>query len=316
MAAVPGTWTVKDVLSVVREMTKTVEQRKVLSEQGKYFYNLAISEVVSLLNSALDPAYFYSEVITLGTDIVLEKGANMGGKIKNINSVPDTIVSNANVLPIGCIISVSTWSSTGTPLSQWVGKVISKSADGLTATYEILYGLDVDFSDTSGDYANVNIIKTLSTLTYDLTSLSKEVDRIVVILDSVYGEVVEVKPNEFYSISRSDFSHKSYDDDIIYTRIGNKLYFRNGANIVNPGVKTVVYQRQPDYPVSYDDNQYADIANKFVPLLAKRIYTYILLQLENDIPKNLHEEMVLDYQSIANYASREIENKNVREKKG
>ncbi|MEM3020498.1 MAG: hypothetical protein QW194_04205 [Candidatus Micrarchaeaceae archaeon] len=314
---VPGKWTVKDVLSVVREMTKTVEQRKVLSEQGKYLYNLAISEVVALLNGALDPAYFYSEIITLGSDILLDASANISyGSVEVINATEDTIqrVSGSTQWQVGQLIVVSTWANNGNPISHWVGRIVAKDQSGYIGKYQVLAGSDVTFNYVSDGFANVTVFQTLSVLSFDITSLSKPLDRIVAIIDSVYGECVEVKPSEFYSINRSDFSHKSYDDDIIYTRIGNKLYFRNGSRVTNPGIKTIIYQRQPDYPVNYDDTEYADIANKFVPLLAKRLYTYILLQLETgDVPKNLHEEMVMDYQSIMNYASSELQNKKQKE---
>jgi len=65
MANVPSLrWSVLDVLSSARELAKTVDQQKVLQEQGKYFYKLSLSEIVTLMNKSLDPTYFTSQVVT------------------------------------------------------------------------------------------------------------------------------------------------------------------------------------------------------------------------------------------------------------
>lgn len=317
MAETPSKrWTPKDVLSMVRELTKTAEQREVLSKQGKYFYNTAISEIVGLLNGSLDPAYFRAEVITATSDITLQMSAQVGGgEIEIILATPNTVQRLTTPWSIGDVIVVSTWDNVGgSPISHWVGKIVSVNDTGLIGTYEMVTGADVDFNYAGGDFAHVTIIHTFSTLSYDLTGLSKPFDVIVEILDSEVGQCVFVKPGEFYSIKRADFAHKSYDDDIIWTQVGNTVYFRNGANIT-AGTKTVIYQRQPDYPVNYDDTENVDLADKFVPLFAKRIYTYLILQTENDIPKNIAQEMQTDYQQIMAYAGAELANKNKDVKK-
>jgi len=293
---------------MVRELTKTVEQRKVLSEQGKYFYNTALSEIVGLLNGSLDPAYFKSEVITVGSDIVLEKDAasNGGDFVQTTTTPTKTVTMSSIVIPVGSIVSVVTQSG-GSLQSQWTGKAVSASSNGLVTTYTLLSGSAAAWNDGLGQ-GFIAIQKTLSTLSYDLSNLSKPYDVIVEILDSNKGQCVRVTPGEFYSIGRTDFAHKSYDDDIIWTQVGNIVYFRNGAN-VTAGTKTVIYQRQPDYPVLYDDNESVDLADKHVPLLAKRIYTYLVLQTESDVPKNLSQEMQMDYAQISAFAQSELQNK-------
>lgn len=322
MARVPSNrWTPKDVLSVVRELCKTVDQRTVLQEQGKYYYNLSLSEIVALLNSSTDPSYFKSEVVTVGSDISFMEIKAAGG----INIV-ESIVASTNTIKkfdgvgnvpweVGSLIDVSMM-NTGTlaVYAKFLARITSVSTTGTpagtTAIYSIIAGSDADWPVAS-TVGSCTIVKTLSNLTIDLTTLSKDYDTVVALIDSSNGLCVPVSLDVFHSIGRDDFSHKSYDDNIIFAQSGNTLYIRNGANVV-AGTKTIVFQRQPDYPVLYSDAEWVDLGDKHIPLLAKRIYTYIILQTENDIPHNLAQEMALDYQQVSAYVGAENMNRSTK----
>jgi hypothetical protein len=211
MPQVPSTrWTAFDVLSSSRELAKTVDQKKVVQEQGKYFYKIALSEIVTLLNSSLDPSYHTSVALTV-------------------------IGDNANIS-------------------------------------DVLY------------------------------------DRIISIEDTNVGQCVEVGSQEFASLGRLKFQHKSYGDDIVWCLYGNTIRFKNGDKIT-PGTKTMWYQRQPVYPVDFSDTEYVDLADKWIPLLIMKIYTLMILQNEPDIPKNIAQEMQTYYQLIPGFNQAETQNK-------
>lgn len=209
MPQVPSSrWKVSDIMSAVREMSNTIDQKKVIEKQGEYFYKLAISEIVSLLNSSTDPSYFASKSLTV-TD-------NMA------------------------IIS------------------------------------DVMF------------------------------DRIVAIEDTVLGIAIYKNPDDFLSLLRDGFSHSSYDKDLVWTQFGNIIRFRAPAGLTQ-GNKIMWYQRQPNYPTNWTTDA-VDLADKWMPLLIKRIYSYIVIQNTSDIPNNLYQDMQNDYQQIAAYVDAEFAN--------
>lgn len=317
MALVPSKrWTAKDVLSLVRELTKTVDQQKVLVEQGKYFYNVAISEIVSMLNGSLDPTYFVSETISLAADVVINKDTTDTGNITQIdtNTSVKTITFNSspnNNLLVGQLVVLSIWTTGGAFTGLWAARIVSKGTT--TSTYLTISGTEpAGATYTTASYGmSVAAIGSaaLYSSSFTVSTLTYTPDRIVEILDSTYGTCVRVSLSEFFSIGRSGFSHKSYDDDIIWTQTGTTIYFRKGAKILSEGTKTIIYQRQPIYPTNYDDTDYVDLSDKHIPLLVKRIYTYVILQVENDIPKNLAAEMQLDYAQLSAAATAELQNK-------
>jgi hypothetical protein len=298
MAQVPSTrFTAFDVLSMSRELAKTVDQKRLVTEQGRYFYKLALSEIVTLLNSSVDPSYHVSQVLTITADQELLTTA-----ITSIVASTNTIVRSAGLFTVGeiLVITLATSSSNGAIAHQWIARVVN---GGASATYEVITGTDADIST---HIPSVIGIKSLSTLTADTSSYL--IDRIITIEDSVVGQCVEVTPEEFASLGRGSFVHQSYADDIVWCQFGNTIRFKNGAKVTG-GTKTMWYQRQPNYPTLYDDTEYVDLADKWIPLLVKRIYTYILLQTEPDIPKNLAQEMQMDYQLISGFKQAEVENK-------
>jgi hypothetical protein len=214
-------WKVVDVLSTVRELAKSTNQSRVLSEQGKYFYKSALSEIVALLNNSTDPSYF-----TGPTTLTLS-----------------TTISSASTIAVATI--------------------------GTTLQY----------------------------------------DRLVSIAFEDWGHAVKVTANEYFSIGRPDFQHHSYADDIVWTQMGDVIHFSAGIAITGTASTAgLFYQRQPNYPTNWTSD-YVDLADRWVPLLIKRIHTLMILQTEADIPRNLHQEMALDYESIGAYAQAEVLNK-------
>lgn len=301
-------WTVKDVLSMVREITDTVDQRKILTEQGRYFYNAALSEIVSLLNSSTDPAYFNAESISLTNSLLHSTYGFIGATLTGMSNQYGTMTITSTKPAAGAIVTIWSYRTSDGLSNLCLARVTSVVGDTVYVS-AIIGGVPL-IPGSVYDYATVTWMDNPSNDTFNATTLAYNYDRIVSIWDSTYGQCVEVTLDQFYSIGRSDFQHKSYDNDIIWTMAGNTIYFRNGAKITSPGTKTVIYQRQPRYPTLYDDTEYPDIADKYIPLLVKRIYTYIILQKESDIPKNLAQEMQLDYASIAAYAGVELSNRN------
>ena len=314
MAIVPSKrWTARDVLSMVRELTKTTEQQKVLVDQGRFFFNTALSEIVSLLNGSLDPAYFVSEIIAPVADtdqLVIDTSGGIPTEVNSINASTNVITiapAASPVFQVGNLIIVTFYDSTVPAMRKWTGKITSVDGTGKIGTYTVIAGSDATMGATAE--GTLTILRTNSTLSYDMSGLGNSVDKVVQIWDSTYGQCVYVEPGAFFSLGRTGWEHQSYKSDIVWTQLGNTVYFKNGASVVTPGTKTIVFQRQPTYPTAYDDTEYVDLADKHVPLLVKRIFTYVIMQLENDIPKNLAQEMQMDYAAIGAYATSEISNK-------
>lgn len=309
MAQAPSqVWTPFAVLGAARELAKTADQRRVMSEQGRMFYKLAISEVVALLNASADPTYWTPTVLTVSADQErLADNAINSGIITGYSPSANTLTRSSGVFVSGSIISVSVIDTGSSSRYQFIGRI---TVGGSTGTYEILSGAD------GGDYAGyeifVSVIKSTSTSSADISNI--KYDQIVAIQSSTAGFLVPVSPSTFFSLSRANFPNSAYADDCVWTQMGNTIYFQVGSKIQGGvGVVTMYYQRQPDYPSTDADyastSVFVDLADKWIPLLVKRIYTYCILQTENDIPKNLAQEMALDYQSISNYAGAELQNK-------
>jgi hypothetical protein len=302
MAQVPSTrFTAFDVLSMSRELAKTVDQKRLVTEQGRYFYKLALSEIVTLLNSSVDPSYHVSTSLTVGSNMEMLTDST----ITAVNSTAKTITRSSGVFVVGSLIHVTLITvSTGAIAYQWAARI---TVGGATATYAVITGTDSTYSASP---QNVAVFVERSNVTNPLIADISDIvyDRITSIEDSLVGQCIEVSPEVFSSLGRSDFVHQSYSDDIVWAQFGNSIRFRNGAKVTG-GTKTMWYQRQPNYPTLYDDTEYVDLADKWIPLLVKRIYTYILLQTEPDIPKNLAQEMQMDYQLISGFKQAEVENK-------
>jgi hypothetical protein len=312
MAQVPSTrWTALDVLSSARELAKTVDQKKVLQEQGKYFYKAALSEIVTLLNSSVDPSYHVSTPLTLGTDFEILRWSNLISTDLTALTVSGstlTITRTTGLFTVGSLLYINRGFWTGVESTQSYYCVARVITGGATATCTIIAGsiVTITMATTNSVACIVEKANTTNPLNVDISTILY--DRIVSIEDSINGECVEVTPQEFASLGRSTFQHKSYDDDIVWCLFGNTIRFHNGAKIT-AGTKTMWYQRQPNYPTLFDDTEYVDLADKWIPLLIKRIYTFLILQTENDIPKNLAQEMQLDYQQISGYTTAEISNR-------
>lgn len=309
MANVPSKrWTVFDVLSSARELAKTIDQKKVLVEQGKYFYKLALSEIVALLNSASDPSYYTSSVLVVDDSDLTYPLRSQIGHTQNITSLVkngDTYtiaISTGFPLVSGSLISVLKTDANDPPLSQFL--VAYLTSGGLTVQATAIIGSVGTFDNTVENL----YITVISPIVNQIDISTLDYDRIVSIEDAAYGQCIYVSPEEFASLSRANFQHKSYDDDIVWTQFGNILRFRYGSKVTTTATKIIYYQRQPSYPVNYDDTEFVDLADKWVPLLLKRIYTLMILQTENDVPKNLAQEMQLDYQQISSFASAEVSN--------
>ena len=302
MPQVPSTrWTVFDVLSASRELAKTVDQKRVIQEQGKYFYKIALSEIVTLLNSSVDPSYITSTPLTLYSDIEFL----INSYITSINTVSKTITRSDVPFKVGSYINITLISSSnGSVLYQWTARI---SVGGKTATYILVSGNESTYSP-SAQTCSVIVEKsnTNSSISADISTIGY--DRIISIEDSLNGQCVEVSPQEFASLGRLDFQHKSYEDDIVWCLVGNAIRFRNGSK-AKVGTKTMWYQRQPDYPINWDDTDKVDLADKWIPLLIMKIYTLMILQNEPDIPKNIAQEMQTYYQLIPGFNQAESQNK-------
>lgn len=308
MAQVPSTrWTVLDVLSSARELAKTVDQRKVLQEQGKYFYKAALSEIVTLLNSSVDPSYHTSQVLTIAADQETLKDVGDGAVVSVVSAT--AITRATGLFAVGEILTIAKLVTTG---PTWTIGIYIVTTGGASAVISKISGDTVTYATPwTSSRLVVSGIKSLSTSSADLSSYL--FDRITSIEDANVGQCKYVDPETFASLGRSDFQHKSYDDDIVWTLEGNLVRFRNGSK-VTAGAKTMWYQRQPNYPTNWDDTEYVDIADKWVPLLIKRIYTFLILQTENDVPHNLAQEMQLDYQQISGFTTAEIANRSKSDK--
>lgn len=229
---------VHEVLSTARELTKTVDQKRVLIEQGRSFYRLALSEIVTMLNGAANPAYKVEEAV-----------------------------------------------------------VFTPALSGSVKYY-----------------------------TFDLATLVNLFDMEDALENSAFGACIHVPDtSEFISHKRTatGLSSRSYDDDIIFNVRGSQLRIIAGSKVIGAGatwtgsIFSFTHYRQPNYPTTdaqfTDGTTKIDLPDKYAPLLVKRIYTYCILQTENDVPRNLANEMQLDYSQISAAASAEIASRMKRE---
>jgi hypothetical protein len=315
MPQVPSTrWTALDVLSSARELAKTVDQRKVITEQGKYFYKVAISEIVTLLNSSVDPSYHISTSLSAVADFenLLDTTVNSGviTAMTVVGSVV-TITRSSGLFIVGSLLTITqTSTASRTILYQNTARV---TVGGATATATIIGtpAIVTYVGANHGLAVTVEKSNVTNPLTVDISTILY--DRIISIEDSTNGQCIEISPQEFASLGRATFSHKSYDDDIVWCMYGNSIRFRNGAKIT-PGTKTMWYQRQPNYPINWDDTDWVDLADKWIPLLIQKIYVLMILQVENDIPKNIENEMQLSYRQISGFMQSELSNKSKDDK--
>jgi len=305
MANVPSQrWTVLDVLSMARELAKTVDQQRIISQQGKYIYNLALSEIATLLNGASDPSYFTSAPLTPASTIVVDKSATWTNAAGPGSTIDLTFTGGLSGVGVGSLISGAVVNTSGVLIHTIVGRIMNINSnvasvyiiDGTIPTYSELYRFYCNIEKDSTDLLSANI----ANINYD---------KIVALVHSVYGLCVNVFPSEFFSIQRQAFPHASYVEDIIWCQSGNEILLRAGSKCTSGGTYTLYYHRQPTYPTNYDNTEYVDLADKWIPLLVKRIYTFCILQTEDDIPKNLAQEMQLDYQQISGFTTSEIANK-------
>ena len=312
MAQVPSTvWSPFAVLSAVRNLANVEDAQLVVQEQGRMFYRLALSEVAGLLNKVKDPAYFSSSVLTVSADQErLTDTTNNSGIITAVNSTDKTITRSSGVFVTGSIfVAVLTPVDAvgGVIDSQWIGRF---KGSGATAEYEVLSGTDASLTGAKG--LALTVIKSMETLVADISNI--RFDEIVAIQSSTAGFCKQVDQKTFFDIRRPDFMDTSYYDDVVWTLIGNSIYFNVGRNIkAGIGTVTMYYQRQPDYPATdalYTDTSLrVDLSDKWMPLLIKRILVWVLLQKQNDIPANLAQELQLYYQEIGVFEESEKKNK-------
>lgn len=304
MPNVPSTrWSVFDVLSSARELAKTTDQERIVAEQGKYFYKLALSEIAGLLNKSSDPAYFTSTPLTLGTDIEF-----LTNTITVVNDTTKVISRNSGTFVTGSLVHLTyITASTGAIPYQFTIRIVT---GGANAIYVVVVGTSATFN-SSTQYCSAIVEKSNTSITsVDISAI--DFDQIVSIEDSTYGQCLYVSPKQFASAGATGLPHSSYEESIIWTLSGNYIRFKTGSRITSAGTKTMYYQRQPSYPTDAgytNDTTMVDLADKWIPLLIKRIYTYMLLQTEPDIPKNLAQEMSLDYQLISAFGGSEVANK-------
>jgi hypothetical protein len=317
MAQVPSTrWTPRRVLSMVRELTDTIDQRKVLTDQGRFFYDAAISEIVTLLNNSADPAYFKTVAFSLATDtrhyrdsshLYLPDG--FYNFSMTVNGSTLLITPSTYIPEVGTLLVITAHNMTFNPTaSVYSCTAIVNSKTLTTCTATILAGNAIA---SGSNYAHSMVAVGSSDATLDISSFTHPVDRIISVYDTVNGQCKEISLNEFRSLQRPDMQNNSYSRDIVWTQVGNTLMFKNGAN-VTAGAKYLDYQRQPSYPVNYDDSEYVDLADKWIPLLIKRIYVYVILQVENDVPQTLMNEINTFYPIVSATVGAELENRKKR----
>jgi hypothetical protein len=325
---------------MARELSKTPETKLVLEQQGRYFYKMALLEIVTLLNGAVEPAYYTS---LLAEDRYTSGEVRGGCTDQTVISVENDIFHKlpANGINSVCAINV-------------LQKRLSTDSGG--DILDPIYGKEMDHiiaieqSVVDGDYKEIYTIGQLKPL-----SLSK-----------------------FQSLLRGDFAHGSYKDDIVFCETGGKtssaisitsgiagdwttrntdqsgatylpasgdstvkfnahyIRLRYDPNneigvILNPVYSgtpaderiiqyNIFYQRMPNFPAdgsttatdgwrdgSTHTSRFVDLPDKHLPLLIKRIYTYCLIQLNQNIPEQLSHDIMQDYNQI--YAMMDADSK-------
>ena len=308
MSILPSTWTVGDTIASARKIAKAQSAKDVSWQEASKFYASSLHEVVNQLNLATDPSYYTNEVIAMTSGIEQAKfysttvsnphlsGSANDGIISAVDAINKTISRTSGSFSKGSLGILTQFAAADPSFARGVWMlyigVIRFVTSGTIAQYEVIsdvfgtaiyddpgtitpqpYGEDPTYAEVSTSLA---LLSSLTENQFDLTGLQYTLDKIISIHDSEWGHCHPVNANEFFSISGEDITHTSYNDNIIWTRIGNVLYFKHGENTTTAGVKTIYYQRSPQMPSYFDETEYVDLPDKYIPLLISRMVTYMM----------------------------------------
>jgi len=322
-------FTAYTVTSMARNLAKTVEQAQVLEAQIHNFYRAALIEIVTLLNGAVDRSYLTKvEAVDLHASDVTSTAATE----KQIVVQADPIMGSGVTFMRGINIlqkRVKTGGSTTTgiisdPLKgKQIDRILSveQRVEGTGATYQAV-------QDFSGQIKPVKLgeMQSIMKLDFahgaykdDLTYLEIGGDPVVAVpqvatttawttaetgcdyLPTTGTVATDVSFNAYWIRIRRDRlnSHIALAPNWIsaadYFRILYTIWFNRLPNFPTEGTTASTDGWRPD---STSPSRFIDLPDKHMPLLAKRIYTYCLLQLQQDIPQQLGADIVNDYNQI------------------
>jgi len=322
-------FTAYTVTSLARNLAKTTEQTQVLEAQIHNFYRSALIEIVTLLNGAVDRSYLTKvEAIDLHANdvtstaptekqIVVQSDPIMGSGV--------TYMRGINILQKRIKTGGST--TTGIICDPLKGKQIDKilsieqRIEGLGPTCDAV-------QDFSGQIKPVKLGEMQSIMKLDFAHGAFKDDLAYL---EIGGDPVIASPQvpattAWTSVESgcdylpatgtvaNDANFNAYWIRIRKDRLNEKIallpnwvsgtdYFRI--------LYTIWFNRLPNFPLegataaldgwrpdSTSPSRFIDLPDKHMPLLVKRIYTYCLLQLQQEIPSQLGADIMNDYNQI------------------
>jgi hypothetical protein len=322
-------FTAYTIISQARNLAKTVEQSQVLEAQIHNFYRAALIEIVTLLNGAVDRSYLTKvEAIDLHASDVTSTAATE----KQIVVQSDPIMGSGVTYMRGINIlqkRVKTGGSTTTgiisdPLkSKQIDRILSveQRVEGVGTTYNAV-------KDFSGQMKTVKLGEMQSIMKRDFAHGAYKDDLVYL---EIGGDPVVASPQAATTTAwtsvEAGCDYLPTTGTVSSDAIFNAYWIRirkdrlNSTFALTPNwvsasdyfriLYTIWFNRLPNFPLegsteatngwlpdSTSPSRFIDLPDKHMPLLIKRVYTYCLLQLQQDIPAQLGADIMNDYNQI------------------
>jgi hypothetical protein len=339
MAYAPSTrFTAYDILSMARYLAKADDVSNVMIHQGKYFYELALTEIVTLLNGALEPSYLSSvEAVDKHADdsyvmtedqLTVENDFFYGSEMYGTTN---TFVRCINLLQKRVYTDDGSILTIHDPLN-------GKQIDKIIAIEPKVIGAGAEFTayiNAPGQIKQVKLEQFQSMLRLDFSSGASKDDLVYMVIGGNKSEASPVSDEGEWVASDSEYLPTAGTIatdlfDSVFIRIrkdknNNQLtivpnYLEGGASYRRIHYN-IWYQRMPNFPVSGTSpstdgwmsdsthpSRFVDLPDKHIPLLAKKIYIYCLLQLSKSIPDQLSYDVNREYQAISGNMDAELKN--------
>lgn len=322
-------FTAYSIISQARNLAKTTEQKDVLEAQIKNFYRSALIEIVTLLNGAVDRSYLTKvEAIDLHASDVTSTAATE----KQIVVQADPIMGSSVTYMAAINIlqkRVKTGGSTTTGILS--DPLKNKQIDRIMAIEQRVEGTGASYSavqDFSGQIKKVELGVMQSIMKLDFAHGAFKDDLVFL---EIGGDPVVASPqvaattawttaeagcdylpatgtvatdaifNSYWIRLRKDRNASKialrpvYNSSSDYFRILYTIWFHRLPNFPLEGTTAATDGWRPD---STSPSRFIDLPDKHMPLLVKRVYTYCLLQLQQEIPPQLGADIMNDYNQI------------------
>lgn len=280
--ALSKTYTLTKLRSLIRELADQITPSKIQNSTILEIINKNTLDIAEQLNGASAPDYGTTAVVSDGASSFLStvvQGASYNATTGVVTDTGHGLTST----DIGKRFVI--WDD-GDPITNIVVTEITGITDVDNFTTRIISGAQ-NILSPAGDYA---VFSAHSAANIDLSSL--RVDKIIKLVDSTHGLVVEAKDLAFENLSGIDM----YDSSVFYNWFGETLFLFKGADVSAWGTLSLYYYRLP--VLLSADGDYVDLRDKYVPLLIDKCKLEVYERGELAPPKELQQSVENKVQAI------------------